>query len=62
MNTKQIHHDWNAHLYYDEVHTAPGAGPPTASSAASAKKKACPQHLPIRQLLEQVSQEFDKAR
>ncbi|HAZ67030.1 MAG: 4Fe-4S binding protein [Oscillibacter sp.] len=25
-------------------------------------EKACPQHLPIRQLLEQVSQEFDKAR
>ena len=24
-------------------------------------EKACPQHLPIRQLLEQVSQEFDKA-
>ena len=61
MNTKQIHHDWNAHLYYDEVHTAPGR---RASDCIKCGKceKACPQHLPIRQLLEQVSQEFDKAR
>ena len=60
MNTKQIHHDWNAHLYYDEVHTAPGR---RASDCIKCGKceKACPQHLPIRQLLEQVSQEFDKA-
>ena len=24
MNTKQIHHDWNADCYYEDVHTAPG--------------------------------------
>ena len=24
MNTKQIHHDWNADYYYNVVHTAPG--------------------------------------
>lgn len=23
MNTKQIHHDWNADYYYNVVHTAP---------------------------------------
>ena len=61
MNTKQIHHDWNADCYYEDVHTAPGR---KASDCLKCGKceKACPQHLPIRQLLEQVSQEFDKAR
>lgn len=24
MNAKQIHHDWNADCYYEDVHTAPG--------------------------------------
>ena len=24
MNTKQIHHDWNADCYYEDVYTAPG--------------------------------------
>ena len=59
MNTKQIHHDWNAHLYYDEVHTAPGR---RASDCIKCGKceKACPQHLPIRQLLENVANEFEK--
>lgn len=38
MNTKQIHHDWNADYYYNVVHTAPAAGRPTASSADGARR------------------------
>ena len=60
MNTKQIHHDWNADYYYNEVHTAPGR---RASDCLECGKceKACPQHLPIRKLLKDVAKAFEKA-
>ena len=59
MNIKQLHHDWNADYYYEEVHTAPGR---RASNCLKCGKceKICPQHLPIRKLLEEVAKEFDK--
>lgn len=46
MNTKNIHHDWNADYYYHQVHT-------------KNKGKACPRHLPIRALLKDVAKEFE---
>ena len=59
MNIKQLHHDWNADYYYEEVHTAPGR---RASNCLKCGKceKICPQHLPIRKLLEEIAKEFDK--
>ena len=60
MNIKQLHHDWNAdYYYYEEVHTAPGR---RASDCLKCGKceKICPQHLPIRKLLEEIAKEFDK--
>ena len=59
MNIKQLHHDWNADYYYEEVHPAPGR---RASDCLKCGKceKICPQHLPIRKLLEEVAKEFDK--
>jgi len=59
MNTKQIYHDWNADYYYNVVHTAPGR---KASDCLKCGKceKVCPQHLPIRKLLEDVAHEFEK--
>ena len=59
MNTKQLYHDWNADYYYTEVHTAPGR---KASDCLKCGKceKVCPQHLPIRKLLEKVAAEFEK--
>ena len=60
MNTKQIHKNWDADRYYNEVHTAPGR---RASDCLECGKceKACPQHLPIRQLLKDVAKAFEKA-
>jgi len=59
MNTKQLYHDWNADYYYNVVHTAPGR---KASDCLKCGKceKVCPQHLHIRQLLEDVAKEFEK--
>ena len=59
MNIKQLHHDWNADYYYEEVHTAPGR---RASDCLKCGKceKICPQHLPNRKLLEEIPKEFDK--
>lgn len=59
MNTKQIYHDWNADYYYSNVHTAQGR---KASDCMKCGKceKACPQHLEIRRLLEDVAMEFEK--
>lgn len=59
MNTKQLYHDWNADYYYDTVHTAPGR---RASDCLKCGKceKVCPQHLPVRRLLEDVAKEFEK--
>ena len=58
MNTKQIYHDWNADYYYDSVHTSKGR---RASDCIKCGKceKACPQHLEIRKLLEDVAKEFE---
>lgn len=59
MNTKQIYHDWNADYYYNNVLTVPGR---KASDCIKCGKceKACPQHLEIRRLLEDVAKEFEK--
>lgn len=59
MNSKQLHHNWNADYYYNEVHTKQGG---KASDCIKCGKceKACPQHLPIRDLLESVAAEFEK--
>lgn len=58
MNAGMLHHDWNADDY-NEIHTGEGR---KASDCIKCGKceKACPQHLPIRELLVSVAKEFEK--
>ena len=59
LNAKNIHRDWNADYYYNEVHTKTG-GKASACVKCGKCEKACPQHLPIRDLLKDVAKEFEK--
>ena len=62
MNAKQLYHqDWNADFYYNTVHTGPGR---KASDCVKCGRceNVCPQHLPIRQLLMDVAEEFEQQR
>ena len=58
MNGRRAFKNWNTDYYY-EVHTEDG---PKASDCIKCGmcEKACPQHLKIRNLLEDVVEEFEK--
>lgn len=57
MNTREMTHDWNPHMYYD-IHTR-GSGKASSCIKCGKCEKICPQHLPIRKLLEDVANTFE---
>lgn len=59
MNAKKVFHDWNADYYYNMVHTV-NNGKASACIKCGKCEKVCPQHLQIRNLLEEVVGEFEK--
>lgn len=59
MNSKNVFHNWNANFYYDSVLTADGNGKASDCIRCGGCERVCPQHLPIRDLLQQVSKEFE---
>ena len=58
LNTKKVFHDWSA-KYYSEIHTQNG-GKASECVKCGLCEKICPQHLKIRELLEDVVKEFEK--
>lgn len=59
MNAKTVYQDWNADFYY-EVHTA-HHGKASDCIRCGMCEQSCPQHLKIRDLLQQVVQTFEQA-
>ena len=59
MNTKKLTGDWNPDFYYNEVYTKNG-GKASECIKCGKCEKICPQHLPIRKLLEDVAKVFER--
>lgn len=59
MNQKKVFANWNTDYYYNNVVTVHG-GKASECIKCGKCEKACPQHLPIRELLVDVANEFEK--
>ena len=59
VNGEEVYKNWNGGWYY-MVYTQ-NAGKASDCIKCGKCEKACPQHLPIRELLEQVADRFEKA-
>ncbi|MDD6312569.1 MAG: aldo/keto reductase [Firmicutes bacterium] len=57
-NSKTVFRDWNADYYYHSIHTV-NNGKASACIKCGKCEQACPQHLPIRELLAKTAEEFD---
>ncbi len=59
LNSKKVFHNWNTDYYYNNVHTVRN-GKASDCIRCGKCEKVCPQHLPIRELLQNVAAEFEK--
>lgn len=58
MNSKKLFQDWNSDFYYG-VNTSGEHGKASACIACRLCEKACPQHLPVSDLMKEVASVFE---
>ena len=58
MNASRTFQTWNAKFYYRDIHTS-GCAKASDCIGCGACENICPQHLPIRTLLQDVAKEFE---
>ncbi len=59
LNAHEAFHNWNTGYYYDSVLTDETHGKASACIKCGKCERVCPQHLPIRKLLETVAKTFE---
>ena len=59
LNAHEAFHNWNTAYYYENVLTGGGHGKASDCIRCGKCEKVCPQHLPIRELLQSVAKTFE---
>ena len=60
MNAHEAFHNWNTGYYYSEIITGGGHGKASECIKCGKCEKVCPQHLAIREILQNVARTFEK--
>jgi predicted aldo/keto reductase-like oxidoreductase len=59
LNAHEAFHNWNTGYYYSNIITGSGHGKASDCIKCGRCERVCPQHLPIRKLLEDVAKTFE---